>query len=40
MDLGQPWARMAIILGVVSLITGVSGLLLNSKIIKERYRYN
>lgn len=36
-NLGQSWLRMAIILSIVALITGVSGLLLNSNVIKERY---
>jgi len=36
-DLGQPWIRMAIILGVLALITGLSGVLLNSNVIKKRY---
>ncbi len=36
-DLGIPWLRMAIILGVVTIFTLLSGLLLNSKIIKSRY---
>lgn len=40
MDLEQPLIRMAIILSVVSLITGVSGLLLNSKVIKKNIRAN
>jgi len=36
-DMGAPWLRMAIILGVVILITLISGLLLNSRLIKEKY---
>ncbi len=38
MSLGIPWVRMAIILAVVIIITLISGLLLNSKVVKEKYK--
>lgn len=34
---GQSWTAAAIILGSVSLLTLLSGLLLNSRVIRERY---
>ena len=34
---GSDWVRLVFILGSVSLFTIVAGLLLNSKVIKERY---
>jgi hypothetical protein len=36
-DLGQPWLRMGIILSFIALITGLSGVLLNSNAIKKKY---
>jgi hypothetical protein len=35
--IGQPWTLAAVILGAVALFTLASGLLLNSRSIKERY---
>ncbi|MBI4842908.1 MAG: hypothetical protein HY809_01090 [Nitrospirae bacterium] len=37
---GESWIRMAFILGVVAFFTLFSGLLLNSKKVKERYPQN
>jgi len=37
-NIGMPWIRMAIILFAVILLTLTSLILLNSKIIKERYK--
>ena len=37
MDMGQPWIRMTIILFAVMLFTLISGFLLNSKVIKDKY---
>lgn len=34
---GLPWIRMAVILGAVALFTVFSGLLLNSRQVKEKY---
>ena len=34
---GQPWKLAAIILGAVALFTLVAGLLLNSRVVRERY---
>ena len=39
-EYGQPWIRMAIILGAVALITVLAGLLLNSRKMKEKYPLN
>jgi hypothetical protein len=36
-QLGQPWTVAAMILGTVSLFTLLAGLLLNSRVIRERY---
>jgi hypothetical protein len=36
-ELGTPWIRMAIILGVVALFTALSGLVFRSKALRERY---
>lgn len=36
-QLGQPWIVAVIILGTVALFTLLTGLLLNSRTIKERY---
>jgi len=36
-QMGRPWTVAALILGAVALFTLVSGLLLNSRTIKERY---
>ena len=37
---GQPWTIAAMILGTVALFTLLAGLLLNSRVIRERYRDN
>ena len=34
---GEPWSRMAYILGAIALFTILSGLLLNSQKVKEKY---
>jgi asparagine N-glycosylation enzyme membrane subunit Stt3 len=34
---GEPWSRMAYILGAIALFTIVAGLLLNSPKVKEKY---
>ena len=34
---GEPWARLVIILGAVILFTIVTGFLLNSSVIKDKY---
>ena len=34
---GEPWTRMAIILGTVALFTGASALVFRANILKERY---
>jgi len=36
-DTGEPWLRMTFILIVIIILTLISGLLLNTKIIKEKY---
>ena len=36
-QMGKPWTVAAIILGSVALFTAVTGLLLNSRSIRERY---
>ena len=36
-ELGMPWARMAVILGVVALFTLLSGLVFQSKALRKRY---
>jgi hypothetical protein len=38
MEFGQPWTRLAIILGVVALFTGLSALVFQSKALRMRYR--
>lgn len=35
---GEPWLRLAIILGSVAVFTAISGILLNSKKIKKAYK--
>jgi hypothetical protein len=35
--MGEPWGKMAMILGAVALFTAVSGLILNVKKVKEKY---
>ena len=37
-QLGRPWTAAAIILGAVALLTLLSGLLLNSRNLRERYK--
>ena len=34
---GQPWTRLAIILGAVALFTGLSGLVFRSQALRSRY---
>jgi hypothetical protein len=34
---GQPWARLALILGVVALFTALAGLVFRSKALRRRY---
>jgi hypothetical protein len=34
---GEPWVRLAVILGAVALFTGLSGLVFNSRRLRERY---
>lgn len=36
-EVGMPWTRLAVILGIVALITGLSALIFQSKSLKERY---
>ena len=36
-ELGMPWARMAIILGAVTLFTALSGLVFRSGALRKRY---
>lgn len=36
-QVGDPWLRMAVILGVVALFTALSALVFRSKSLKERY---
>ena len=36
-DLGTPWLRLAVILGIIIIFTGYSAWILNSKDIKNRY---
>lgn len=36
--MGMPWIRLAVIIGIVSLITGLSALVFQSKGLKERYK--
>ncbi len=39
--MGEPWGRLAIILGIVALFTALSALVFQSKSLKERYsNYN
>jgi hypothetical protein len=35
--LGRPWGRLALILGVVTLLTGASGLALSHRRVRNRY---
>jgi len=35
---GESWTRLAIILGIVALFTGLSALVFQSKSLKERYK--
>lgn len=37
-QVGRPWTAAAIILGSVALLTLLSGLLLNSRALRERYK--
>lgn len=37
MQYGMPWTRMAVILGVVALLTACSGLVFRSKALRNRY---
>lgn len=37
MELGEPWLRMAVILGLVALVTAGSALLLQSERMQQRY---
>jgi hypothetical protein len=37
MEFGQPWTRMAIILGCVALFTGLSALVFQAKALRRRY---
>jgi hypothetical protein len=36
--MGEPWTRMAIILGAVALFTALSGLVFKNRALYERYR--
>ena len=36
--LGQPWTRMALILGTVALFSGLSALVFRSRFIRQRYK--
>ncbi len=36
--MGEPWTRMAIILGVVAVITAASALVFRSRALRERYQ--
>ncbi len=36
--MGEPWTRMAIILGVVAVVTAASALAFHSKALRERYK--
>lgn len=36
--MGEPWKRMAIILGVVAVVTATSALAFHSKALRERYQ--
>lgn len=36
--MGEPWKRMAIILGVVAVVTAASALAFHSKALRERYQ--
>ena len=35
---GEPWARLAVILGAVALFTGLSGLVFRSRKLRVRYK--
>lgn len=37
LEMGEPWMRMVIILGVVALFTAASGLVFQSRGLRERY---
>ncbi len=37
LKLGQSWGRLVLILGAVTLFTVAAGLMLNTKVIKEKY---
>lgn len=37
-EAGQPWTRLAIILGVVALLTLLSGLVFRSRALRQRYK--
>ena len=36
--MGRPWKLAVLILGAVAVLTAIAGALLNSRVIKERYR--
>ena len=38
MSLGQPYLRMALILGAVALLTGLAALVFESQALRTRYR--
>lgn len=38
MEIGEPWIRMAVILGVVAIFTGLSALMFQLKALKERFQ--
>ena len=35
---GRPWARLAVILGSVALVSALSALLFRTRVLRERYR--
>lgn len=37
-QIGRPWTTAAIILGAVALLTLTAGLLMNSRVMRERYK--
>jgi hypothetical protein len=38
-QMGRPWTTAAIILGAVALLTLLAGLLLNSRVLRQRYPF-
>ena len=36
--MGQPWTRMVIILGAVTLFTALSALVFRNKLVRQRYK--